>query len=700
MECCGVDREVAVKSFVKRAVIGLIAVLGLVWLSGSVAHAASISITTLVPDISADGECSLIEAIENADADAAVHADCATGGGADIIELAAGATYTLTAVHLATDDGNGLPIITSELTIDGRGATIVRSDADGTPDFRILHVAATGALTLNDLTLLKGSVNTDGTGLGGGAVFNAGAVVLNNVTISGNKSGTDGGGISNLGGTLTIADSVVSHNIVVNSGGGIRNRNGDATLTNTVVSDNLSTTTADAGAGGGIASIAVNGNATLVLNKSVVARNTVNGLGGGGIDNAADSRSTARVSLNSSTVSDNVANGIDHTSGLGGGIQNSFLRTAFNATAILTLNDSTVSGNTGVDGGGISSAIDFTANLTLILVLNRSTVSGNEAIGNGFQVGNGGGIYIVNGASLLANSTVSGNTATGAGELSGLGGGIMNAGLTDISRMTLINTTVSDNSAASGGGGLANTQFEGDTEARFANSIVAENSAPAGANCLNFAGTLVSLGHNLENADTCNFDQPTDVISVNPLIAPLADNGGGTQTHALLPGSLAIDSADGSTCAAPPINGIDQRGVVRPQGAECDIGAYESNWATTTLALNYVFGLSDGSSGIGRFALLADGTYVDANGDTGVWSFQPTPPILFLRYDAGLACDAFFIGGFVSAGQVRGLQLCQDDSGVTGLWIGAVTASIENGLPALPLDALDAHTSAVKFSFP
>ena len=52
------------------------------------------------------------------------------------------------------------------------------------------------------------------------------------------------------------------------------------------------------------------------------------------------------------------------------------------------------------------------------------------------------------------------------------------------------------------------------------------------------------------------------------------------------------------------------------------------------------------------------------------------PPILFLRYDAGLACDAFFIGGFVSVGQVRGLQLCQDGSGVTGIWIGAVTPSM------------------------
>ena len=71
MACCGVGREVAVKSFAKRAAIGLIAVLGLVWLSGSVVHAASISVTTLVPDISADGECSLIEAIENANADAA-----------------------------------------------------------------------------------------------------------------------------------------------------------------------------------------------------------------------------------------------------------------------------------------------------------------------------------------------------------------------------------------------------------------------------------------------------------------------------------------------------------------------------------------------------------------------------------------------------------------------------------------------------
>ena len=84
---------------------------------------------------------------------------------------------------------------------------------------------------------------------------------------------------------------------------------------------------------------------------------------------------------------------------------------------------------------------------------------------------------------------------------------------------------------------------------------------------------------------------------------------------------------------------------------------------------------------------------MDANGDTGVWSFQPTPAILFLRYDAGLACDAFFIGRFVSAGQVRGLQLCQDGSGVTGIWIGAVTARIENGLLPPPLDVTDALTS-------
>src|SRR5205814_2005 len=61
----------------------------------------------------------------------------------------------------------------------------------------------------------------------------------------------------------------------------------------------------------------------------------------------------------------------------------------------------------------------------------------------------------------------------------------------------------------------------------------------------------------------------------NANLGPLADNGGPTLTHALLLGSAAIDAGDDAVCAADPVSGVDQRGVIRPQGAHCDIGAYE-----------------------------------------------------------------------------------------------------------------------------
>jgi hypothetical protein len=82
--------------------------------------------------------------------------------------------------------------------------------------------------------------------------------------------------------------------------------------------------------------------------------------------------------------------------------------------------------------------------------------------------------------------------------------------------------------------------------------------------------------------------------NTDPKLGPLADNGGPTRTHALLPGSPAIDRGNTDVCSADPVGGVDQRGVTRPQGAACDIGAYESQSfvlpATPTfgdVALNY-----------------------------------------------------------------------------------------------------------------
>jgi hypothetical protein len=98
------------------------------------------------------------------------------------------------------------------------------------------------------------------------------------------------------------------------------------------------------------------------------------------------------------------------------------------------------------------------------------------------------------------------------------------------------------------------------------NAVVVEEGV---GNC-NFTN-VSSLGHNLADDDSCGFTAPGDLVVANAMLGPLQDNGGPTETHDLLPGSPAIDA--GSMDCPPPAT--DQRGVARPQGAGCDIGAVE-----------------------------------------------------------------------------------------------------------------------------
>ena len=145
---------------------------------------------------------------------AAVHTANATGK-ADTITLEAG-TYTLTAVDHDADGPTGLPSITSALTLRGAGAqNTVLERAAGAPPFRLLHVAATGGLTLEGLTLQGGDVATTNAG---GGIWNQGTLTLTRSTLSGNVANNGGGIVS--AGPLTIINSTLSGN-VANSGGGI-----------------------------------------------------------------------------------------------------------------------------------------------------------------------------------------------------------------------------------------------------------------------------------------------------------------------------------------------------------------------------------------------------------------------------------------------------------------------------------------------
>lgn len=136
------------------AQVALILVLG-----AGAAQAATINVAPNVTDIDiTDGACSLIEAMVNANNDAPTYADCIGGSGADTLVLASNSTHSLTSVNNLAYGPTGLPLVTSPITIEGHGSTIMRDPSQ--PDFRLLAVSATGDLTLQELTL-KGGVASD-----------------------------------------------------------------------------------------------------------------------------------------------------------------------------------------------------------------------------------------------------------------------------------------------------------------------------------------------------------------------------------------------------------------------------------------------------------------------------------------------------------------------------------------------------------
>jgi len=250
-----------------------------------------------------------------------------------------------------------------------------------------------------------------------------------------------------------------------------------------------------------------------------------------------------------------------------------------NGNATLTVNDSTLSGNSpgGYSEGG--AVLNYGT-----LTVNNSTVSGNFA-------NEGGGIYN-QGALTVSNSTLSGNSANE-------GAGIYNRGTLTVSNsalsgnsatsdggaiynddvLTVTNSTLSGNSAAGGGGGILNPYSNGfsSTPLTIKSTILSGNT---GGNCLNY-GSPTSDGYNLSDDNTCSsFLTATGDLNNTPAgLDPngLQNNGGPTQTIALLPTSPAVDAIPLSACTDASGNPVatDQRGTTRPQGQACDIGAYE-----------------------------------------------------------------------------------------------------------------------------
>ncbi|MFL9822783.1 DUF4347 domain-containing protein, partial [Tolypothrix campylonemoides VB511288_2] len=229
---------------------------------------------------------------------------------------------------------------------------------------------------------------------------------------------------------------------------------------------------------------------------------------------------------------------------------------AIYSNSSVIINNSTISGNTANgDGGGIWSS----GNVTIA----NSTISGNTA-------SSGGGVYSANNIAI-ANSTISGNTAKGSGGgVFGSNGTISNSTITE-------NIADSDNDNIGDGGGVYNN---GGTIS-VVNSIIAGNSDKgnqasdvAGST---FNGNANNLIGSVSGISSSTLGTGSDIIASDPKLAPLADNGGPTQTHALLIGSPAIN-AGSNTQSNPNLPTTDQRGSTRTIGNIVDIGAIESDF--------------------------------------------------------------------------------------------------------------------------
>ncbi len=450
---------------------------------------------------------------------------------------------------------SGELLIGKSVTINGPGAAnlAVNGNAHG----RVFHIAAGETVSISGLTVTNGYASGPFPANQAGGIWNDHAVLtLSNCVISGNSAAGDGGGVTNDAfdhgsATLEVDNCTISNNSALcagacYNGGGVRNWGGPAattTVTNSTITGNR------AGyEGGGISS---SGNVT--VSSSTITGNSAGSHGGGIYSN------TGALMVSNSTVSDNSAGGA------GGGIDNDYSGTP-------TVIDSTVSGNSSVVGGG---GINSLARSDGPLTVSNSTISGNS-----FSQSDQGGGGIANaGDAMVVNSTISGNSTPANG---GVGGGIVNASYS----LTVKDCTFSGNSAngnlGSGGGAIFNwtggTTHIGDTVL---------NAGTTGGTLFNNSGAIISLGYNLSSDSGGGFLTATgDQINSPPLLGALQDNGGPTFTHALIPGSPAIDAGDPAfdpNSFDPPLSD-DQRGSGFPRvvNGRIDIGAFEVQETTTT----------------------------------------------------------------------------------------------------------------------
>ncbi len=397
---------------------------------------------------------------------------------------------------------------------------------------------------------------------------------------------------------------------VLGGGGGIFSSNSNVTLNNMTVQDNGVLVT---GNGGGIYVLG----GTFNLNNSLVDNNfaTLATSGGGGIF----ATTGAVVNINNSTISNNSAL-VD-----GGGILNT-------GGSTLNLTESTVSGNFALGlGGGVANraivGVVTRANIRRSLISGNTPLLGIVGTLGGGAVSNVGTDIISDAVMTVINSTITNNSSTA------LGGGISNT----LGDMVLVNNTISHNNSTVGGGGVVNIAgILGLGKVYLRNNIVARNSDLLGTNLIgtDALGIFRSQGNNIigsnfgaevsfaasafvgitpqpnVNADIVgNIDIGNQII--DPLLGPLQDNGGSTKTRAITALSPAFNKANNcvvlGTCTNPLTNtaldlNYDQRsaGFSRMSGVSVDVGAYEVQLGPTAAAIQIAGRVVSGRRGVAR----------------------------------------------------------------------------------------------------
>ncbi len=453
-----------------------------------------------------------------------IRAAVAAGGGPHTF-LCDGPTSVVTEAVIQID---------SDLILDGEGNLTI----DGGGDHRIFLVGPfPGSILepwqveLRNLNLTGGFAESVDLGDGamtdgaGGAVESFSDLTISNCVISDNTA-SQGSAIASYGRRLSIEDSTISDNEGVWA---IDHQGAEMSIERSTISGNI---------GGGVLFLGTFG---FIVDCTISDNAAPEGKDGGGILNWSD------LEVILTTISGNQAE-------RGGGIWNG---------GDLRLGTSTVSGNSAVEGGGVFNADPFEPDRPVstigVLHITYSTISGNAAE-------RGAGVYTAGLWQRIENSTISGNSAE-------QGGGIAMAGtLEGPSSLTLANNTVAANAAMQGSAIWAAGESP---ELRFVGNVI-DGSCQAGEG----TATWVSLGSNIESPGaTCGFTDLADLADVSAQalsLSPLADNGGATETHAPMPGSVAIDAMVPEDCARSlPEPLVDQRFVIRPVGSACDAGSVE-----------------------------------------------------------------------------------------------------------------------------